>query len=114
MTENRITAYAADIRAMIASGRKADGSGPIGDLAALDSDLDLTFEEHYRYQEAQAQAHLAGALTTEEAQTVYRALGEGGPGNGGWAARTDLALKVTVTNLMVQLIAADVRRRMGV
>jgi hypothetical protein len=108
---NRIEEHAATVREAIASGRKVDGSGPIGDTAALDAKLAVTFEEHYAFQNAQASAHASGVITTDEAQTIYRALGEvGSEANGGWAKGTDLALKVTVTTLMGQLIGRTVGR----
>ncbi len=104
-TTNRVEAHAATVREAIANGQKVDGSGPIGDTAALDRELALTFEEHFAYQNAQARAHASGLITPDEARTIYRALGEvGSETNGGWARGTDLALKVTVTTVMGQLI----------
>lgn len=117
--ENRVAAHAAMVRAAIASGQKVDRSGPIGDLERLEADLALAPFEHAAYQTAQVRAHARGVLSTAEALTVYRALGdypssEGDsdrfdapmpdPSNGGWAAETDLATKVTVTTLMGSLI----------
>jgi len=108
---NRVEAYAARIRAAIASGQKPDGSGPIGDVSKLNETLALDFSEHFAYQNAQAEAHASGILTTDEAMSVYVALGEvGSASNGGWAKGTDLALKVTVTNLIGQLLGAKVAR----
>ena len=108
---NRVEDYAADIRRLIASGRKPNGD-PIGDVDALESELDLTFAERIAWQDAQALAHASGILSTAEAQTVYRAIGEAGSeSNGGWPKRTDLAMKVTVTNLMAQIMAARAARR---
>lgn len=102
---NRIETHAATVREAIASGLKVDGSGPIGDVDKLNAELAVTFAEHAAYQDAQARAHASGKITTEEAQVIYRALGEiGSTSNGGWAKGTDLALKVTVTTLMGQLI----------
>ena len=73
--------------------------------AKLDADMDVVPGEHFAYQEAQAHAHAGGRITAAEAMIVYRALGEhGSTKNGGWAAGTDLATKVTVTLLMGQLI----------
>jgi hypothetical protein len=73
---------------------------------ALDANMAVEFDEHFAFQQAQAHAHAAGKLTTDEAQIVYRALGEvGSPDNGGWAARTDAPTKVAVTLLMGELLA---------
>lgn len=73
-----------------------------------ESELDITFREHFAYQNTQAQAHAAGRLTTAEAQVVYRALGEIHGGNGGWSAGTDVATKVVVTRLMGELLGVGV------
>ena len=76
MTENRVLAAAERMRAALASGQKIDGSGPIeADLTALEADQNLTFTEWFAFQEAQARAHATGVLPTDEAQTVYVALG---------------------------------------
>ena len=101
---NRVEAHAAQVRKLIESGLKPDGS-PIGDVDALDRELSLSLGERFAYQNAQAKAHASGILTTDEAMTVYRAVGEAGSkANGGWPKGTDLALKVTVTSLMAQLV----------
>ena len=72
---------------------------------ALEASLAIDFSEHAAYQDAQASAHAGGVLSTEEALTVYAALGEiGDADNGGWARGTDWALKVTVTRLMAELL----------
>lgn len=105
--DNRVLRSIEATRRAIASGEKQDGSGPIdpASLAPLEASLAVTFEEHFAYQNAQARAHALGRITTAEAQTVYVALGEvGSDENGGWAAGTDLATKVVVTNLMLQLV----------
>jgi hypothetical protein len=109
MMGNRIADHAQTVRDAIAAGRKVDGSGTLdaSSLPALDASLAVDFAEHAAYQTAQARAHASGKITTEEAFTVYAALGEiGSAANGGWAQGTDLALKVTVTTLIGQLIGA--------
>jgi len=69
--------------------------------------MDITFEEHFAYQNAQARAHALGKITTDEALAIYAALGEvGSPDNGGWAAGTDLPTKVAVTLTVGALIGA--------
>ena len=80
------------------------------ELAKLDGEMAVSFEEHFRYQQSQAEAHASGKLSTDEAQIVYVALGEvGSSKNGGWAAGTDVFTKVAVTMLMGELLAARVR-----
>lgn len=78
---------------------------PAPQAADLDAAMAVTFTEHYAFQDAQARAHASAKLTTDEAQIIYGALGEvGSVANGGWAAGTDLATKVTVTRLMGELL----------
>ena len=72
---------------------------------ALHAALALDFQEHFEFQEMQARAHVTEQLTVDEALIIYAALGEvGSPSNGGWAAETDLATKVVVTQLMLVLM----------
>jgi|HubBroStandDraft_4_1064222.scaffolds.fasta_scaffold04058_5 hypothetical protein len=79
--------------------------------ARLNSNMDLTFHEHFEYQNQQAQAHAMGKLSADEAMIVYRALGEvGSSKNGGWASGTDLATKIVVTQLIGELLGAGRRR----
>lgn len=111
---NRIANAIETVRASIRAGLKLDGSGPIDPdaLESLDATLALTFEERYRFQDLQAEAHARGTLSTEEASVIYRALGEvGSSGNGGWASGTDLATKVVVTEAMRALLTASIRTR---
>jgi hypothetical protein len=111
---NRVLQYIEKVRAALASGQKADGSGPIDPASLPDLERTLAIEpfEHVAFQNAQAYAHAQGLLTVDEAMTVYTALGEyGSIENGGWAAGTDLATKVTITNLMGELIARQRGRR---
>lgn len=104
---NRIERHIAELRTRVAA---------LDDVARenLDHDMAVDFEEHFAYQEAQAHAHVSGVLSTDEAQIVYWALGEvGSSANGGWAAGTDTATKVSVTLLMGELHAALVRDRIA-
>jgi hypothetical protein len=68
--------------------------------ASLAKAMTLTFEEHFAYQNAQAHAHASGKLSLDEAQMIYTALGEGG----GWPEDTSLAMKITITQLMSELL----------
>ena len=73
-------------------------------VAKLDADMDITFEEHFRFQTKQAHSHAAGILTTEEATVIYRALGESmSAKNGGWQPGVSTATKVTITKIMAEL-----------
>ena len=95
---NRITKYAAMVTAKLDA---LDGIGLDGrPLSDFERELDLSPLELVAYQEAKSRAMLDGRITQAEAQTIYAALGE----SGAWPKRTSLAMKVTVTNLMTQLI----------
>ena len=80
-------------------------------VTRLEATTAIDFEEHAAYQNAQALAHASGKIRTVEAQVIYLALGEcGSADNGGWAAGTDIATKVVVTQAVGELIGA----RLGV
>ena len=111
-TINRVVAHADALRTVIQSGRKPDGT-PLepGALERLDADLAIDLLEFAVFQDVKSRAQLHGLITTEEALTVYHALG-GAPGsNGGWAPDTDLAMKVTVTGLIKQILEIERRHR---
>ena len=98
LTPNRLSKAIEDIRARCEALDQAKRDN-------LDREMDVTFEEHFAYQQAQARAHVSQKLTTEEAQIIYVALGEvGSSENGGWAAETDLPTKVAVTLAMGELL----------
>lgn len=116
MARNRITEAIAKVRESIAAGRKIDGSGPIDaeSLTSLQATLAVDFTEHFAYQDAQAWAHVSGIISTDEAQTIYVALGEvGSPDNGGWAAGTDLATKVVITEVVGSILRVKMRAFAG-
>jgi hypothetical protein len=72
----------------------------------VDDGMAINGMEHFKFQEMQAESHATGMLTPEAAQIVYVSLGEvGSQKNGGWAAGTDTATKVIVTQLMGELLS---------
>ena len=103
-TENRVLAAAARLRERLERGVKPDGSPITADLVAFEKSQDLTHLEWFAFQNAQARAHVTGKLTTAEAQTIYVALGGEIMSVSGWSSSTDLALKVTITQLMAELV----------
>lgn len=105
--QNRLLDYEAIVQRAIDTGQKIDGSGPIGDLAALEKSLNLSMLEQVAFQNAQASAHARGVLRTGEAQIVYQSISAGS--KTGWAEGVSLARKITVTNLIGQLIAGGRR-----
>ena len=80
----------------------------------LEKTSEITFDEHFKFQDTQAWAHVSGIISTSEAQIVYVALGEtGSVKNGGWASDTDLATKIIVTQLMFELMMIKTKTRKG-
>jgi len=74
-------------------------------LIELEKSLSVTFQDHFDYQQLQARSHALGTLTTEEAQTIYIALGEAmSTQNGGWQSHVKLPLKIAIT-LMIEKLA---------
>jgi hypothetical protein len=81
-------------------------------LDGIDKTLDLTFEEHFKFQNLQAENHAGGILTPEAAQIVYASLGEGySDSNGGWTVGVDTATKFIVTQLMGELLKLKLKSR---
>ena len=98
---NRVTEGASKVRVILAG---LNGVGKNGmSLEDLDKQQDLTFEEHFQYQEIQSHAFASGKISFAEAQTIYVALGEGYP-DGGWMPGTDLATKITITKIIAELL----------
>lgn len=89
-----------------------DGVGLNGrPLSEVEDECTLTFQEFVAFQNQQAIAHASGILSTDEASTVYRLLGgecHADNGNGGWPTGVTLAQKMTVNQLMGELMT---RRR---
>ena len=102
------------LRGLIAACRvKCDALEP-SELAKLDAGMAVDFGEHFEYQETQALAHASGRLETDAAAVVYGALGEvGSSANGGWAAGTDTAAKVIVTQLVGELLRLRIAGRLA-
>lgn len=80
-------------------------------LTELDSNMGIAFDEHFAYQNMQAEAHASGLLSPDAAQIVYSALGEVyNSSNGGWVTK-DLATKVVVTQLMAEILERKIKTR---
>ena len=83
-------------------------------LEKLDKTMALGFSDHFEFQNLQARAHASGQLTTEEAQTVYIALGEVmSSKNGGWQPHVDLAMKTTITQIIGELVSIRIKEKRG-
>ena len=75
--------------------------------AGLAESCKIDFLDHASYQGAQSSAFASGRLSEQDAQAAYSALGEiYNESNGGWAQGTTLACKITVTQLVAELIGA--------
>lgn len=104
LTLEKYQSYEGNVQSILDSGKNATTGAPI-DIPKLDKANDLVFEEHFKYQETQARAHAMGIISTEVAQIIYNALGEVmNSDNGGWQDDVTLARKVSITQLMGELI----------
>ena len=65
----------------------------------------LSVKDHVDFQNQQARANAVGKLNTDEALTIYNALGEyHNDANGGWQDGVTLATKVIVTQVVSELL----------
>ena len=89
---------------------KLNGIGLDGrPLDRMHDEMKLAPDEFVQYQNLQAQAHAEGVLTTDEAQTVYIALG-GEVFNPDWPDGTSLATKTAITQLMGELLTRRIKK----
>ena len=97
------------IQGFIDKGVDLRGEPIMESLERLDEGMALSFSDHVGYQEAQARAHDSGRITTDEAQTVYLALGEGmSSENGGWQEHVTLPLKLAITQVVGELMGVEI------
>lgn len=107
---DRLSPRIAHARRCLADRVRLDGAGPLPadlDLVEFERGLDNSLSEHFAYQTAQSRAHAAGKLSTGEAQIIYIALGDR-PGTSGWAANTDLATKLIVTEVLAEIMRGQI------
>lgn len=106
LTIEKYEAYEASIQAVLEGGKNVKTGAEI-DAAALEATLDLDAEEFFAWQNLQARSHAGGKISPEVAMVIYRALGGEmqSSGNGGWAKGVTLARKVSLTNLIGELVA---------
>jgi len=105
---NRVLDMIEKRRRQLGSGLKPDGTPITADIVEFEQSMAIDLMEFVAFQNIKSRAQLRGILTLDEAMTVYAALGEGWGSNGGWAASTDLATKVVITQLMGELLAQRV------
>jgi hypothetical protein len=106
LTIEKYNAYEASIQAVLDGGKNVETGAPI-DAGKLEATLDIDASEFFAYQQTQALSHAGGKISPEVAMVIYRALGGElqSSGNGGWAKGVTLARKVTITNLIAELVA---------
>jgi hypothetical protein len=76
----------------------------------MDDTMALTVHEHAEFQKQQARANAMGTLNTDEALTIYNALGEWhNADNGGWQDGVSLATKVIITQAMGELLERRIK-----
>jgi len=102
---NGASNYQKKIDGLIEKSVDLQGKPIAESLESMDRDMDLTFSEHSSYQDLQARGHAKAKLTTEEAQTIYMALGESmSSKNGGWKPHVNLPMKLIITQVMAELL----------
>jgi hypothetical protein len=96
----------ARIDALVEKGVDLQGQPIAPSLANMDATMALSFKDHADFQSHQSRAAAMGKLNTDEALTIYNALGEyHHADNGGWQDGVTLATKVIVTQAMSELLS---------
>lgn len=99
------------LRAIAAVQETIEGADP-DRVRSLEEKLTLSVTEFCEYQKTQAEAAAAGVLSTEEALTIYNALGREHYA-GGWPEDMSLAVRVVVVKTIHELLARRIAGRMG-
>jgi len=88
---------------------KLNGVGLNGrPVESLHEDMKLSMYEFVQFQNMQASAHAQGIISTDEAQTIYIALG-GEEYHPDWPEGTSLATKTAITQTMMELIERRIK-----
>jgi hypothetical protein len=106
---NRITKAVQKAKLLLAE----KATDPDVDLNKLDEGLAIEFDEHFEYQQLQAEAHAMQTISTDEALIIYNALGEvygNKTNNGGWQPHVGLAEKIVITQMMAELLGQKLAR----
>ena len=98
------------IDALVESGVDLKGQPIDASLENMDATLALTVKDHADFQTCQSRANAMGTLNTDEALTIYNALGEWhNADNGGWQDGVSLATKVIITQAMGELLERRIK-----
>ena len=99
------------IDALIKSGVDLKGNPIKASLENMENTMALTVKDHVEFQNQQAKASAVGKLNTDEALTIYNALGEyHNDANGGWQDGVTLATKVIVTQVVAEFLKHKIGR----
>jgi hypothetical protein len=108
LTLKQYKAYEDNVAKILAGGVNTQTGVPF-DIVKVDRNLDLSFEEHFSFQETQAWAHVSGVIDPDVARIIYAALGESmSSNNGGWIEGVTTARKQAITQLMSELLAKKI------
>jgi hypothetical protein len=75
LTLDRYNAYEENVTNIIEGGKNIKTGVPF-DAAEVDKNLDLTFEEHFTFQNVKSRAFVDGTISQDVANIIYEALGE--------------------------------------
>ena len=93
------------IDALIKSGVDLKGNPIKASLENMENTMALSVKDHVDFQNQQVGANAVGKLNSDEALTIYNALGEyHNDANGGWQDGVTLATKVIVTQVVSELL----------
>jgi hypothetical protein len=105
LTIEKYEAYENNTQKILDGGVNVQTGVPF-DVKKVDKNLDITFEEHFAFQNAQARAHAMGIISTDVANVIYGSLGEVmSSENGGWQPNVSTARKQAITQLISELMA---------
>ena len=98
LTATMYNQYINDLRDRLESKTQAELES-MHDTAALEE------EERSTMLRLNERCRSLGVVDDETCDLIFKAIGESYPHNGGWADGTDLATKITITKLAVELLS---------
>lgn len=107
LTLEQYLAYEEKMQKVLDGGVNVQTGVPF-DIAKVNDNLAIDWEEHFGFQKAQSEAFAMGHISYGVAQLIYAALGEvqADPTvNGGWQQGVTTARKQSITQLISELLA---------